>query len=74
MHDVAPATLEETYRWCAEADMFGIPVSLLVIPGPWRGGALAESPDFAGVLRTRVAAGDELVLHGWTHVAGPEGG
>lgn len=54
--------------------MFGIPVSLLVIPGPWRGGALAESPDFAGVLRTRVAAGDELVLHGWTHVAGPEGG
>jgi predicted deacetylase len=49
-------------------------VSLLVIPGPWRGGSLADAPDYADVLRARVAGGDEIVLHGWLHQAGPEGG
>ncbi|WP_432993277.1 DUF2334 domain-containing protein [Dactylosporangium sp. CA-233914] len=73
MHDVAPATAGETARWCADADSLGIPVSLLVIPGPWRGQALAEHPDYAEVLRARAAQGDELVLHGWCHQAGPEG-
>jgi predicted deacetylase len=73
IHDVAPATAAETERWCADADRLGIPVSLLVIPGPWRGGALADDPGYAEVLRARAAHGDELVLHGWTHVAGPEG-
>lgn len=28
---------------------------------------------YAGVLRDRAAHGDELVMHGWTHRAGPEG-
>jgi predicted deacetylase len=73
VHDVAPATAEETARWCADADALGIPVSLLVIPGPWRGMALAEHGDYAEVLRARAAHGDELVLHGWCHQAGPEG-
>ncbi|MER7277803.1 polysaccharide deacetylase family protein [Dactylosporangium sp. NPDC000244] len=73
VHDVAPATADETARWCADADALGIPVSLLVIPGPWRGMALAEHGDYAEVLRDRAARGDELVLHGWCHQAGPEG-
>jgi predicted deacetylase len=73
IHDVAPATAEQTRQWCEDVDSFGIPTSLLVIPGPWRGGSLADAPDYAGVLKERVAHGDELVLHGWVHTAGPEG-
>jgi predicted deacetylase len=73
VHDVSPATATETARWCADADSLGIPVSLLVIPGPWRGRHLVDVPEYADVLRDRVARGDELVLHGWTHRAGPEG-
>ncbi len=73
MHDVAPASAAATLRWCADADTFGIPVSLLVIPGAWRGQQLADAPDFARVLRERRDGGDEVMVHGWTHVAGPEG-
>ncbi|MCO5995476.1 DUF2334 domain-containing protein [Actinoallomurus rhizosphaericola] len=73
VHDVAPATAEQTRRWCADADSLGISVSLLVIPGPWRGPSLADEPGYAEVLRARVERGDELVLHGWSHRAGPEG-
>lgn len=73
VHDVAPATAAETARWCADADDLGIPVSLLVIPGPWRGCALQTSPEYGDVIRERLARGDELVLHGWEHRAGPEG-
>jgi uncharacterized protein len=74
IHDVAPATAEQTRRWCADVDSLGVPTSLLVIPGPWRGDSLADSPDYADVLRARMAHGDEIVLHGWLHRAGPEGG
>jgi predicted deacetylase len=73
VHDVAPATADQTSRWCADADALGIPVSLLVIPGPWRGVSLADEPGYADVLRARAAGGDELVMHGWCHRAGPEG-
>jgi predicted deacetylase len=73
VHDVSPATADETARWCADADSLGIPLSLLVIPGPWRGTQLGDEPDYAQVLQKRVARGDEIVLHGWTHSAGPEG-
>lgn len=69
VHDVAPATATETARWCADADAFGIPVALLVIPGPWRSASLADDPEYAGVLRERRAQGDEIVLHGWEHRA-----
>ncbi|WP_342772726.1 polysaccharide deacetylase family protein [Nocardia tenerifensis] len=74
VHDVAPASAAETQRWCAEADGFGIPVSLLVIPGPWRGASLARRPDYASFLRERRAGGDEIMVHGWSHRAGSEGG
>jgi predicted deacetylase len=73
VHDVSPATADETARWCADADNLGIPVSLLVIPGPWRGGQLDEQPEYARVLQQRMVHGDEIVLHGWSHRAGPEG-
>ncbi|MCO6010770.1 polysaccharide deacetylase family protein [Actinoallomurus purpureus] len=73
VHDVAPATAEHTRRWCADTDALGIPASLLVIPGPWRGASLADEPGYAEVLRGRAVRGDELVMHGWSHQAGPEG-
>jgi predicted deacetylase len=73
VHDVSPATADETARWCADLDALGVPASLLVIPGPWRGTALAAEPGYASVLAGRRAGGDELVVHGWTHRAGPEG-
>jgi predicted deacetylase len=73
VHDVAPASAEQTARWCADLDSLGIPTSLLVIPGPWRGAQLSDAPDLARVLAARVERGDEIVLHGWIHAAGPEG-
>src|SRR5258706_11234525 len=73
VHDVSPATADQTARWCSDMDDLGVPVSLLVIPGPWRGMQLAQAPEYARVLTERVAHGDDIVLHGWTHAAGPEG-
>jgi predicted deacetylase len=73
VHDVSPATAEQTARWCRDLDGLGVPSSLLVIPGHWRGQTLADAPDFARVLAGRVRGGDDLVLHGWTHCAGDEG-
>src|SRR5215510_11038323 len=71
VHDVSPATADETARWCADLDSLGVRASLLVIPGPWRGTTM--TPDYARVLKNRDQHGDEIVLHGWTHTAGPEG-
>lgn len=73
VHDVAPATADQTARWCADLDGLGVPASLLVIPGRWRGQQLADVPDFARTVAARAATGDEVVLHGLTHVAGPDG-
>ena len=73
VHDVSPASAEQTAQWCSDADSLGIPVSLLVIPGPWRGHQLSDEPDYASVLAARAKQGDEIVLHGFTHAAGPEG-
>src|SRR5258707_607041 len=73
VHDIAPATATETQRWLADLDGLGVPASLLVIPGPWRGAELADAPELARDLAARAARGDEIVLHGWTHTAGPGG-
>ena len=71
IHDVAAATLDQTRRWLADLDGFGIPGVLLAVPGPWRGTPLAASPELAGVLRDAAAAGHEIALHGWSHGAPP---
>lgn len=69
LHDVAPSTLDATARWRAivAADTDG-PVSLLVVPRyggreSWRAGP------GAGWLRERRRAGDEAVLHGYSHLS-----
>lgn len=70
LHDLAPATgavLDEMLRIGGD-----LPRSLLVVPGPWRGYSLEDSPAFASRIRSLVAAGNEAVVHGWEH-RGPTG-
>jgi uncharacterized protein len=68
IHDVAPSTLDEVEEWRATvASLTEGPASLLLVPrlggrDSWRSG---RPPRWA---RGRAAAGDEIVLHGYTHV------
>jgi predicted deacetylase len=73
VHDVAPATFGATRQWCADLDRRGVPASLLVIPGPWRLPALSKHEPLVRWLAERATGGDEIVLHGWSHRAGPAG-
>ena len=70
LHDVAPATAAQLDRMLDLTD--GLPRSLLVVAGPWRGSSLDEAPQFAARVRSLVASGDEVVVHGWEH-SGPTG-
>jgi predicted deacetylase len=71
VHDVSPATASESRRWVHDLDERGVPGTLLVIPGPWRGRALAADPEFVGWLHDCAGRGHELGLHGWDHTAPP---
>ncbi|MEO3784831.1 DUF2334 domain-containing protein [Actinocorallia sp. B10E7] len=72
VHDVAPATAEETAAWLSDLDALAVPASLLVIPGAFGGGpSLADDPGFASWLRS--LSGHELSLHGLHHEAVPGG-
>lgn len=64
LHDVSPKTWELCRRILAAID---VPVSLLVIPDHHHRGHFAEDPAFCSWLRERVAGGDEVVIHGYTH-------
>ena len=72
VHDVAPASADATAAWLTELDARGIPATLLVIPGPWRGESLCLSTSFQHLLRARRDRGDELVQHGWRHATGAD--
>ncbi|HUC04221.1 MAG TPA: polysaccharide deacetylase family protein [Acidimicrobiales bacterium] len=71
VHDVSPATASESRRWVRDLDERGVPSSLLVIPGPWRGRSLAGDTELAAWLRSCRDRGHELCLHGWDHAARP---
>ena len=73
VHDVAPASFGPSLGWVGELDRMGVPATLLVIPGPWRGQTLAAGTAFVAWLRAARAAGHEIAQHGWSHeaVAGP---
>jgi predicted deacetylase len=69
IHDVAPSTLDESETWRAlVADVVAGPVSLLLVPrydgrDSWRAGAARAWA------HGRAEAGDELVLHGYSHLS-----
>lgn len=72
LHDVAPP-FEDAIR--AQLDLLAVigvrRVSLLVTPD-WHGDApLCDAPGLVEMLRGQVAAGSQLVLHGYTHQPEP---
>jgi uncharacterized protein len=44
-----------------------VPVTLLVVPGPWEGPPLRLDRDLVAWLHERRDQGDEIAQHGWTH-------
>lgn len=68
VHDVAPATLGACRELFAMLDDVGArPLSLLVVPHYHYRSAVAREPAFVRAMETRLARGDELVLHGLFH-------
>jgi hypothetical protein len=69
VHDVAPAT----WRECASVlrmldDVGATHLSLLVVPYYHRGRTVDAAPRVRRVLEHRLARGDELALHGYSHL------
>lgn len=73
VHDVAPGTATACRAWARDLDRLGVPASLLVIPGPWRGPSILHDAETAVWLHRRVEAGDEVLQHGWLHDSVPGG-
>lgn len=67
LHDVAPATAEQSRRWLELLEARSIRASLLVVAGPWQGGDMHSSASFSSWLRRAEANGHEVVIHGWEH-------
>jgi predicted deacetylase len=67
LHDVAPATLEQSRAWLGHVEARGLRATLLVVPGPWRDERLDGDPAFAEWLHAARRDGHELSLHGWEH-------
>jgi predicted deacetylase len=73
IHDVAPSTLRETRYLLDALDRIGArPRVLKVIPCAEGRQDLRDAPALVRLLADEVAAGSEVVLHGYTHrAAGP---
>ena len=69
IHDIAPGTAAQTMRWLSDLDARGIPATLLLVPGPWRGRRLAEDRELVESMLDAGARGHELALHGLHHQA-----
>ena len=69
LHDVAPGSFAQSRRWLTEVERYGMRATLLVIPGAWRGAQMRARDDFERWLHDSEAAGHEIALHGWEHVA-----
>lgn len=69
LHDVAPATWPLCSRILAMLDALGpVPLSLLVVPDYHRLGRITHHPRFIRAIDRRLAAGDEVSLHGLHHL------
>ena len=69
VHDIAPGTAAQTARWLSALEERGIPATLLLVPGPWRGPSLVQDPCLAEEMLAAQDRGHELALHGFYHVA-----
>jgi len=68
LHDVSPLTRDRCERIAAELTALGLPrLSLLVIPNHHARGVVRSDARLCEWLRTRAAAGDEIVTHGYFH-------
>ena len=68
LHDVAPTTWSQCERWLqAIASVADIPVSLLVVPS-YHSESPQVAPQYEQALERRLIRGDELILHGYTHL------
>src|SRR5262245_32607611 len=66
IHDVAPATQEQCERLIARIESIGpLPMTLLIVP---RYHHQRPTPAFERWIEARVRRGDELALHGLTHL------
>lgn len=70
IHDVHSSTSERSLELLDMVRRRGIRATLLVVPGPWRGRALADDPALIRRLSAAAADGYELALHGWRHEPG----
>ena len=69
LHDVAPATWPECQAILDMLDAAGASrITLLVVPHFHRGRTIDSDASFARRLDARLARGDELVLHGYSHL------
>lgn len=73
VHDVHPSTALASRAWVDDLERLGIPASLLVVPGPWRGATLLHNRSLITWLHERVDRGHEIVQHGWRHEGVPGG-
>jgi predicted deacetylase len=68
LHDVAPHNWAEYRPFVEAVDALGrVPITWLVVPDFHRHDALSAHGDFRRLLDSRLAKGDELVLHGYYH-------
>lgn len=68
LHDVSPETWVDYRPFVEAVDALGaIPITWLVVPDFHHRNPLAAHPDFLRLLDERLARGDELVLHGYSH-------
>jgi predicted deacetylase len=75
IHDVSPRTRATTETMLADLAALGVNrVSLLVIPDHHHRGHFLDDPDFCAWLRDCVAAGHEVVAHGYYHIREPKTG
>ncbi len=69
MHDVAPATWDRCQHLLrALDDVAQVPTTLLVVPEYHGGRAVQDDPAFIEAMNARLARGDELALHGYSHL------
>ncbi len=68
LHDVAPSTWPAYRDFVAAIDSIGdVPLTLLVVPSFHRQGSIVDDAEFRRAMDSRIARGDELVLHGFHH-------